>query len=174
MSGGYFLQTGFVPHFLRKLKLLVYSTALLLGYFCPASLSKLVQMRKSLLRLITNTLLHFNSSQCSAELIHIKRDKDTVERTLIIITDPFPFQGIQNHVTVHEVSFHKSWLPLSSLLIITIGSDNTSLNFISYDIPFQDIPRNAITEILVWASGTDIIQNQNNLGWKRKSQGTLE
>lgn len=53
MSGGYFLQTGFVPHFLRKLKLLVYSTALLVGYFCPASLSKLVQMRKSLLRLIT-------------------------------------------------------------------------------------------------------------------------
>lgn len=68
----------------------------------------------------------------------------------------------------------KSWLPLSALLIITIGSDNTSLSFIFYDTQFQDIPWNATTEILVWASGIDIIQNQNNLGWKQKSQGTLE
>lgn len=201
LSGGDFWKTGSVLHFLRKLKFLAHWIAFSLGYLFPAFPSNLVQMRKSLLRLTANTLPHFNSLQGSVLLTHTNWGEDTVGRALIITTDMFPFHGIQIHLIVHGVSLYVPCLPLSWLVIITVGPSysceifrartvllslphtalglndrpgDPSFNIIFYDSLYLDIPWNANTQILVLAPSVDIIQRENNLGWKQKSRGTLE
>lgn len=199
MSGGNFLKkTGSVLHFLRKLKF-VYWIASSWGHLFSAFPSSLVQMRKSILRLTANTLPHFNSLQGSVLLIHINGDGDTMGRALITTTDMSPVRGIQTHLTVHAVSLYVPCLPLSWLVIITDGPSceifrartvllrlphralgqtdrpgDPSFNVIFHDSLYLDIPWNANTQIPILAPSIDIIQRENNLGWKQKSWGTLK
>lgn len=196
MSGGDFQKTGFVFHFPRKLKFLAYRTSFSLGHLFSAFSSNLVQMRKSLLRLITNTLPHFKWLQGSVLLIHMNYGKDTVGSTLIIITDTFTFHGIQTHVIVHGISLYVPSLPHSWPGIITAGplysyetfrtriiflnwahtaleqNDKTGDPFIQCYFLWQSVSGHSLEcqhQILALAPSVDIIQRENNLRWKQKS-----
>lgn len=144
----------------------------MLGHLFAAFPSSLVQIRKSLLGLTTNTLPHSSSLHGPVVLIHVKRGEGPVGRALIIII------GV-------SFSWDMTCLPLSqprtSLLSLphttteqNVSSGNPSFDFIFCDAPPLDIPWNVITQILVLAPDTDTIQKENNSGWKQKCQGTLE